>query len=96
MSSWVLKICITEPLTSHEFSYPFDPSRQKPLSRTYIKVLLPEHLKEKLNVVYILVKYTTHFGVGNMMTTAQAIVKGEKNNYSDEMDLYPFSPNWTS
>lgn len=31
-----------------------------------------------------------------MMTTEQAIVKGEKNNYSDEMDLYPFSPKWTS
>lgn len=30
------------------------------------------------------------------MTTEQVIVKGEKNNYSGEMDLYPFSPNWTS
>lgn len=30
------------------------------------------------------------------MTTEQAIVKGEKNNYSEEMDLYSFSPKWTS
>lgn len=82
--------CITEPLTSHEFSYLYD-AQAKNLHLVLIERFCSHNSlqkREKLNIVYILMKYITCFEVGNMMANAQTIVKGRKNIYNDEMKLF--------